>query len=342
MLYILIFRNLGKAEHYLQSVSVFTADLKLTGEEAERLYEDNREVFWENFIIWGEVREVSLSNSDLNRTYAADHIMVCGQPSILFPQSDLTYFDIQDKEGCIIDGETAFHLFGSSRVVGKKVEYKDREYIIRAIIPNQKGIFITQSDDNKERLLDTITLKKGDNETQESVYQKIKMLFMEKGKLIDYHIIIDIAYIFIWGSLFYVFLQFYFILRIRWKSCCTGDLQTVIREIRKLGIKNKKTINCLGWCLLKIFILIVFLAAFIHNFKVSPDNFPTKWSDFDFYGHLLESKKESILSFMKMPKRFYEITFISYCLKLFILNICAVFLWMQWQIRNFSARNLEL
>ena len=66
-----------------------------------------------------------------------------------------------DKEGCLIDKDTAYKLFGDTNIIGKKIKYKDRELIVRGIHKGTSSTILMQTLDNYEGNINGITLYKG-------------------------------------------------------------------------------------------------------------------------------------------------------------------------------------
>ena len=96
-------------------------------EREESKEEDNEQIT--DFCIWGQRERAVLSNDNLSRNILANVIMMCGNPELLF--EDCRVPGREDLQGCLIDQESAWQLFGSSNVVGKEITYNGKNYTIR-------------------------------------------------------------------------------------------------------------------------------------------------------------------------------------------------------------------
>lgn len=125
----------------------FYLEQPISGSEAVKIVEssqkreeskedDNEQIT--DFCIWGQREGAILSNDNLSRDILANVIMMCGNPELLF--EDCRVPGREDLEGCLIDQESAWQLFGSSNVVGKEITYNGKNYTIRKVIPGTEKI----------------------------------------------------------------------------------------------------------------------------------------------------------------------------------------------------------
>lgn len=120
-------------------------------EEEKEAYEaeQTEEMMLPDFCVWGQEEDILVANENLNKTTTVDAILLCGNPELVLEDCRMPVRD--DKEGCIIDEETAWDLFGGSEVIDKAVTYNNRQYFIRKVIKSDEQIFACQADDASEK-----------------------------------------------------------------------------------------------------------------------------------------------------------------------------------------------
>lgn len=95
------------------------------------------------FAAWGELEGQTVTDPDLGRSTAADVLVCCGMPELVFAQTGLSE---DDDAGCLIGEETAWELFGSTRVAGDEICIGNGTWTIRAVTHQPKrGIVVAGS-----------------------------------------------------------------------------------------------------------------------------------------------------------------------------------------------------
>lgn len=89
------------------------------------------------FAGWVENGMQTITNPDLNRNVENLKILFIKGRSSLLINSSMLFED--DMEGCLIDEDTAYKLFGSIHEVGKNIEYKGRNIVVRGIHKETKA-----------------------------------------------------------------------------------------------------------------------------------------------------------------------------------------------------------
>ncbi len=95
-----------------------------------------------NIAFFSEDQNADIRNGELNRTSKSLQVIVSGNTTLLFPNQ--YPLEPGDEEGCLISGETAKELFGDTRVVGNKIQYQEKTYVIRSIIHQSIPLFVRQ------------------------------------------------------------------------------------------------------------------------------------------------------------------------------------------------------
>ncbi len=96
------------------------------------------------FCIWGEEKDALLENVSLGRTAQADAVVLCGDPELALPGCRLPAQG--DGDGCVVDEAAAWDLFGDKDVVGKEVRCEGQSYVVREVIPGERGLIAWQAD----------------------------------------------------------------------------------------------------------------------------------------------------------------------------------------------------
>lgn len=103
-------------------------------------------------VGWAEESLQSASNPDLGKD--ADKLNVLaikGSSNLLVDGSNLF---ADDLEGCLIDNDTSYKLFGSSNCIGREIVYNDRTLVVRGILKGSKSNMIIQIPDDSMQVLD--------------------------------------------------------------------------------------------------------------------------------------------------------------------------------------------
>jgi hypothetical protein len=98
-------------------------------------------------VGWAEEALQSANNPDLGKTASdLDVLIVKGSSNLLVKGSNLF---TDDLEGCLIDSDTSYKLFGSSNCVGREIVYNDRTLIVRGILKGCKANIMIQASEGE-------------------------------------------------------------------------------------------------------------------------------------------------------------------------------------------------
>lgn len=107
-----------------------------------------------SFTFWGEERGKTVENRALNRRETATLVTVCGDSGLVLPGST----ELNMVPGCLLDEEMCLRLFGSTQVVGARIQIGEGEYAVRGILYNTEGTVLVQADGSEEAALDRISV----------------------------------------------------------------------------------------------------------------------------------------------------------------------------------------
>ncbi len=305
----------------------FYLEQPISGSEAVKIVEssqkreeskedDNEQIT--DFCIWGQREGAILSNDNLSRDILANVIMMCGNPELLF--EDCRVPGREDLEGCLIDQESAWQLFGSSNVVGKEITYNGKNYTIRKVIPGTEKIAAFQISrqaksknegeqadrfaplETDECQLDRLTVNSPRDWTIQALQEAWSNQYGFFVELLDMELLRGLA-----GGCVLLFPI----------TVCLMFLCYLCHQYRNQEkMTGKITIAGL------ILILVGMAWFFLKNWVQIPDDYiPTKWSQFYFWTALWEQKLEQGRLLLKMPKSVLDYGWIRHFSKTIICGL---------------------
>lgn len=222
-------------------------------------------------VLWRMAGKDLISVKGTGREEAASVYYMKGQPGAVFGKGLVSgrYFTEGEENVCLLGRETARNLFGSENILGMKVSWKDKEYMITGIVEGEQLLFIVPGENNMT--YDGIAVRKIKNaQSSEKTFSVIESALGTVGdQRIDGHLYYMTA------CLFYFFMI------------------ALLIVFCGLKVKNRKM----------IFLLCIILAIefFVLGVKVSAfgsDYLPPYWSDFGFFTKLFDEKRIQIEGLM--------------------------------------------
>lgn len=287
--------NLKKEKHtiniYFDDENMSLSNIKSIREEEKK--KENPVIF----TAWKQESKQSIENEEFNRRIEVTSILVNGDSSLI---ANGTILFEDDKEGCLIDEDIAYKLFGDTNIIGKKIKYEDRELIVRGIHKGTSSTIFMQTLDNYEGNINGITLYKGKDTNIKS--------FMTSYGLFDN--IVD-------NKIYYNFSKF-----------CVLVLPAIILVFiefklfkKALQAKNKYILKSL-YIILILILLIIFIKVI--NIKIPLEMLPNEWSDFKFWGELYKTYVKKIKYFLYMKKYNIDIFMIEYTGKVMFFSLISL------------------
>lgn len=257
-------------------------------------------------VGWTEKSLQSATNPDLNRNVNELKVLaIKGNSSLLFDGA-LLFQD--DKEGCLIDTETSYKLFGSKYSIGKEITYGERKLIVRGIHNGTKSNIIVQLLDEDTDTLDGLTIDGTDmtlNKIEEFKTQfGIKEMAIKSGL---YHSIAKLL------SMAFPIIALVLIL---------------IKVIVYFFKAKKKPVLKAIYISMAIITIFIFFKVTRLNLSIPLDMIPNKWSDFDFWGRMWKENIEKIQYVMYMKKYGLDIYNIENLIMSGIYSILTIILFV--------------
>lgn len=258
-----------------------TITIKELKQAMDELNKKNNKVFRE-IVLWkqGEIEEII--NPTFKKRIFVPTTVVYGSMEVTTPMElhGGNYVYKEDKNGCVIDSETAYELFQDTNVVGKKVTCGGKEYQIRGIVKTKRPVFLRQSIEHEEmefNQLEFVFKKASDNNMQ------LAKLFLSQCGKGEQAVFLD-------GILYKTIAARFSTLPYWILSVCM--FLWVVRNYKKIG---KKGIWQTVFFMMLVLGYTVGIYVYIGNpFYMPSEWIPTKWSDFDFWTAKWKELKEQI------------------------------------------------
>lgn len=257
-------------------------------------------------VGWAEEALQSANNPDLGKTASdLDVLTIKGSSNLLVKGSNLF---TDDLEGCLIDSDTSYKLFGSSNCVGREIVYNDRTLIVRGILKGCKANIMIQASEDPSQVLDGLTIDGTD---------------LTLNKIEDFKMMFGINEMAISGNIYYMVAKF-----IALMFPIIALALILIKVITSLFKSRNKPVLVILYILMTIASVFIFFK--ITNIKISIplDMIPNKWSDFDFWSKMGKEYKEKFEYVLYMKKYGVDIYNIENLLKSVLYSIFTIILFV--------------
>lgn len=257
-------------------------------------------------VGWAEEALQSANNPDLGKTASdLDVLTIKGSSNLLVKGSNLF---TDDLEGCLIDSDTSYKLFGSSNCVGREIVYNDRTLIVRGILKGSKANIMIQASEDSSQVLDGLTIDGTD---------------LTLNKIEDFKMMFGINEMAISGNIYYMLAKF-----IALMFPIIALVLILIKVISSLFKSRNKPVLVILYILMTIASVFIFFK--ITNIKISIplDMIPNKWSDFDFWSKMGKEYKEKFEYVLYMKKYGVDIYNIENLLKSVLYSVFTIILFV--------------
>lgn len=257
-------------------------------------------------VGWAEESLQSANNPDLGKIASdLDVLIIKGSSNLLVKGSNLF---ADDLEGCLIDNDTSYKLFGSSNCVGREIVYNDRTLIVRGILKGSKANIMIQATEDSSQVLDGLT---------------IDGTGLTLNKIEDFKVKFGINEMAISGNIYYIIAKFIALI-----FPIITLVLILIKVITSLFKSRNKPVLVSLYILMAIASIFIFFK--ITNIKISIplDMIPNKWSDFDFWSKMGKEYKEKLEYVLYMKKYGVDIYNIENLLKSVLYSIFTVILFV--------------
>ena len=257
-------------------------------------------------VGWAEEALQSANNPDLGKTASdLDVLIVKGSSNLLVKGSNLF---TDDLEGCLIDSDTSYKLFGSSNCVGREIVYNDRTLIVRGILKGSKANIMIQASEDSSQVLDGLTIN-GTDLTLNKI-EEFKMMFGINEMAIS-------------GNIYYMLAKF-----IALMFPIIALVLILIKVISSLFKSRNKPVLVILYILMTIASVFIFFKITKIKNSIPLDMIPNKWSDFDFWSKMGKEYKEKFEYVLYMKKYGVDIYNIENLLKSVLYSVFTIILFV--------------
>lgn len=268
------------------------------------------------FTAVGSMDSQTFSNPDLNNTLNCQMIYIYGSSSLICSASGELLSD--DLHGCILSSQAAWKLFGETNIIGGEIIYNDKTYYVRGVYENETpGIILpaqtvfakdeenssfagsVQPDDMispggvQEIAFDKIVVKPEGSRESGSIRSEYIQAFENRWGLSNNKT----------DCVIYQRLTAFFMMLLP----ALIFIYVMIRGLHFTYCSRYKPF----WMIGGIFGLTVMFLAFFIICQTTPsipsDMIPNRWSDFDFWGDMIETFKTSIQHILFLNKSEIEL-----------------------------------
>ena len=257
-------------------------------------------------VGWAEEALQSANNPDLGKTASdLDVLTIKGSSNLLVKGSNLF---TDDLEGCLIDSDTSYKLFGSSNCVGREIVYNDRTLIVRGILKGCKANIMIQASEDPSQVLDGLTIDGTD---------------LTLNKIEDFKMMFGINEMAISGNIYYMVAKF-----IALMFPIIALALILIKVITSLFKSRNKPVLVILYILMTIASVFIFFKITKIKISIPLDMIPNKWSDFDFWSKMGKEYKEKFEYVLYMKKYGVDIYNIENLLKSVLYSVFTIILFV--------------
>lgn len=273
------------------------------------------------FAIWGEMENVTITNSDLKKETIGKAILVSGRTNLLFP--GYKALDSESKTTCLISSGMAIKLFGRSDVSGLTLNFQGQHFEVVDVIESEEFYFVCETsaiESEGDKRADTttdivgmtelvslnrVTIQVNQEDSITDTWKRNKEFFGE----------FDLLSIVILKSIMNL------IILIVPMILCVFLLSMIKRHFHEAkGNFKERSL----WFGIGTVVAVCIMLAIINNFEFPQDMIPSKWSDFKFWAKFWEENKKTILLLISSSKTIIELEVLFIFWKAFIYQLLAI------------------
>lgn len=244
----------------------------LTGKEMELFIQERKEEDLPSVAAWKETEKESFTgNTDLIRQ--GSFLEVRGEMKTLFSRQLVqgNFPWKEDYQGCVISRGLSQELFGTDKGIGNEIQVEGESYLVRGILKGEENLLAVWAEEDQG--LENFRLSYDSD--LEPVSQAEEFLYQMTGAEPDRTFE---------GNLYGALSRFFLFLPI-----LAGSFLGGVCSLRTAGKQREKR-RKLFWYLLAGIFWMLFFWGLGRSVRLSPDYFPSMWSELSFYPQLIEEK----------------------------------------------------
>lgn len=240
--------------------------------------------------VWGfqDHQTVSIVKP-VKRESKVSVVTICGNPEYLTGNFCIPQYG--DTKNCLLDGKTAWELFGTKEAVGETVSYQGREYRVKGILEDVDPTLVIQAPAGYEGTFDRITAAGSGEAAGRELENRLRNRYGIAAEKCDWGLVRGFVKVWFCGMA----LAVYFALAERLSRAVNGG------SLRRKRKTVKKVSAAFG-------IFLFFLLLWMMGIRGIPAEYlPSRWSDFGFYARLYHRMGESIKNLLRLNFSTFEL-----------------------------------
>ena len=263
------------------SVSVFLSGTYPEKEQAEEIVKTLEQTEAEtSACFYWDGGMTTLTEPDYGRSAQVMAAGILGDGSLY--DKRIRGFWEKDKEGCIIDGDTAWKLFGTREAEGRQLVYGEKTYQVRQVLPWKQRMILIRPE--KEETMYTRVFLKNERLQDSKTAEQFLMAYGLNGMVVDSGFLMSTARMFL----------------LIFPGIVLGILFLKANQERRLCRGEKGAL----WMWTGASVLIVAAAAVLlwKKLEIPQEWIPSRWSDFQFWSDKFRQLEEKVRLFLMLPK----------------------------------------
>ena len=263
------------------SVSVFLSGTYPEKEQAEEIVKTLEQTEAETCAcFYWDGGMTTLTEPDYGRSAQVMAAGIVGDGSLY--DKRIRGFWEKDKEGCVIDGDTAWKLFGTREAEGRQLVYGEKTYQVRQVLPWKQRMILIRPE--KEETMYTRVFLKNERLQDSKTAEQFLMAYGLNGMVVDSGFLMSTARMFL----------------LIFPGIVLGILFLKANQERRLCRGEKGAL----WMWTGACVLIVAAAAVLlwKNMEIPQEWIPSRWSDFQFWSDKFRQLEEKVRLFLMLPK----------------------------------------
>ena len=288
---------LRELNEYENIITMFLKEGNISAEVVQRIItESETEQGLSAVAIWGQREMQAIENKNLDRQAEVKVIYAYGDVKVIVQEP--VGFVREDTKGCLIDSKTAYSLFGTEEAQGFLLSYQDEEYIVRGVLKETEFVLVISPEIKEVEYLNTISVLKHEGQKASAINQELQRQgFL--GYSVDITILTGVVK---FMAFMYIIILLVSIIFWTEEYCKEREKNQSVSTIKKIRTAKRVVL---------VFTIGLVIIAFFDIFKLTADNLPTKWSDFEFWGRYFVEKQQEIALLIQKPKNIMEVRYLS-------------------------------
>lgn len=250
--------------------------------ETEKMYElEQEQEAPVDFTMWQSMGERWLENPENGKKCQVQFISLCPRTDIFWEKAGV--LDMEDKEGCLIDEQTAWTLFSSRDVAGEKLTIEGTSYVIRRVLEGSQPMVLLQGK-GTETVFSLVSFRIKDKQSKSQTVEEFLIRYHLEGEIVDSSILPVLGKGLLLVLPVLLLVRFLLLLWKAWEECGGCFWQRALLVLAMLGCT------------------VFFFFGISRVVSISRDMIPSRWSDFSFWSVRLAEKKGELLRFLQNAK----------------------------------------